>query len=75
MEPPASIDGLDVTAARRRLWLAALHQLALADGDFSPDEKRLLEEELTPHCQQRSPLGLNHPPGGSTDDDHDDTAL
>jgi hypothetical protein len=40
------IDGLDATAARRRLWLSALHQLALADGDFSPAERTLLEEEL-----------------------------
>jgi tellurite resistance protein len=32
--------------AQRRLWLAALHHLALADGDFSPEEERLLEIEL-----------------------------
>lgn len=61
MEPPASIDGLDVTAARRRLWLAALHQLALADGDFSPDEKRLLEEELTRELPGLSLDDLHHP--------------
>lgn len=35
-----------VEEARRRIWLAALHHLALADGDFSPAEERLLEEEL-----------------------------
>jgi gamma-F420-2:alpha-L-glutamate ligase len=28
-----------------------------------------------PHCQQRSPLGLNRPSGGSTDDDHDEQDL
>lgn len=61
MEPPASIDGLDVTAARRRLWLAALHQLALADGDFSPDEKRLLEEELTRELPGLTLDDLHHP--------------
>ncbi|MCS5690650.1 Mo-dependent nitrogenase [Cyanobium sp. FGCU-6] len=31
---------------RRRLWLAALHHLAIADGDFSTPEVALLEEEL-----------------------------
>ncbi len=31
---------------RRRLWLAALHHLAIADGDFSAPEVALLEEEL-----------------------------
>lgn len=61
MESPASIDGLDVTAARRRLWLAALHQLALADGDFSPAEKRLLEEELTRDLPGLSLDDLHHP--------------
>ena len=61
MEPFASIDGLDVTAARRRLWLAALHQLALADGDFSPAEKRVLEEELTRELPGLSLDDLHHP--------------
>jgi tellurite resistance protein len=32
--------------ARRQLWLGALHQLALADGDFSEAEGRELEERL-----------------------------
>ena len=32
--------------ARRRLWLSALHQLALADGDFSASEQELLGREL-----------------------------
>jgi hypothetical protein len=31
---------------RRRLWLAALHHLAIADGDFSAQEVTLLEQEL-----------------------------
>jgi tellurite resistance protein len=57
----ASIDGLDAMAARRRLWLAALHQLAVADGDFSPAEKRLLEEELTSSLPGLSLDDLHHP--------------
>jgi tellurite resistance protein len=32
--------------ARRRLWLGALHHLALADGDFSEAEANQLEEDL-----------------------------
>lgn len=32
--------------ARRRLWLAALHQLALADGDFSEAEATHLAQDL-----------------------------
>lgn len=32
--------------ARRQLWLGALHQLALADGDFSAAEERALEDQL-----------------------------
>lgn len=34
----------------------------------------LLADARVPHCQQRSPLGLNHPSGGSTDD-HGEQAL
>lgn len=34
------------TLARRHLWLGALHQLALADGDFSDVEVRQLEALL-----------------------------
>ena len=30
----------------RSTWLAALHQLALVDGDFDPEEQRLLAEQL-----------------------------
>jgi tellurite resistance protein len=32
--------------ARRQLWLAALHHLALADGDFSPAEEQALIAQL-----------------------------
>lgn len=61
MGTPASIDGLDALAARRRLWLAALHQLALADGDFSPAEERLLAETLTKELPGLSLDDLHHP--------------
>jgi tellurite resistance protein len=44
--PSLSPSSGDPEAARRYLWLAALHQLALADGDFSAEEERLLVEEL-----------------------------
>lgn len=49
--PPAPApagDGPDTDAgqARRRVWLAALHQLALADGDFSEEEESVLADEL-----------------------------
>ncbi len=62
MGQPVAIDGLDATAARRRLWLAALHQLAIADGDFSAAEERLLADQL---ARNLSELGLNdlHQPG------------
>ena len=36
----------------RSTWLAALHQLALVDGDFDPEEQRLLAEQL----KEDSPL-------------------
>jgi tellurite resistance protein len=48
--------------ARRRLWLAALHHLALADGDFSPQEQRLLEAELEQELPGLS-LDALHLPG------------
>ena len=34
----------------RSTWLAALHQLALVDGDFDPEEQRLLAEQLNEDC-------------------------
>ncbi len=61
MGPPASIDGLDAKAARQRLWLAALHQLALADGEFSPAEEGLLAETLTQELPGLSLDDLHHP--------------
>lgn len=42
----AAGDGADPQLRRRRLWLAALHHLAIADGDFSDAEVALLEQEL-----------------------------
>ncbi|MDM7951958.1 MAG: Mo-dependent nitrogenase C-terminal domain-containing protein [Cyanobium sp. CZS 25K] len=61
MGQPASIPGHDAIAARRRLWLAALHQLALADGDFSPEEERLLAENLRRDLPGLSLDDLHHP--------------
>jgi tellurite resistance protein len=61
MGTPASFDGLDVQAARRRLWIAALHQLALVDGDFSPAEKLVLEEQLTRDLPGLRLDDLHHP--------------
>ena len=34
----------------RSTWLAALHQLALVDGDFDPEEQRQLAEQLNNDC-------------------------
>ncbi len=34
----------------RSTWLAALHQLALIDGDFDPEEQRQLAEQLNDDC-------------------------
>ncbi len=34
----------------RSTWLAALHQLALVDGDFDPEEQRHLAEQLNNDC-------------------------
>jgi tellurite resistance protein len=37
-------------AEARSTWLAALHQLALVDGDFDPEEQRQLAEQLNDDC-------------------------
>lgn len=58
-DSPAAIDPTE--EARRRLWLAALHHLALADGDFSAQEKHLLEEELGRELPGLSPENLHLP--------------
>ena len=34
----------------RSTWLSALHQLALVDGDFDPEEQRQLAEQLNDDC-------------------------
>ena len=36
----------DPDQARRHLWLAALHQLALCDGVYDAEEQRLLEQQF-----------------------------
>ena len=37
-------------AEARSTWLAALHQLALVDGDFDPEEQRQIAEQLNDDC-------------------------
>ncbi|MEB3322476.1 MAG: Mo-dependent nitrogenase C-terminal domain-containing protein [Synechococcaceae cyanobacterium] len=59
--PRPSHSSGDPETARRHLWLAALHQLALADGDFSPEEERLLEEELERELPGVRLEGLHRP--------------
>jgi len=61
MAQPVAIDGLDAMAARRRLWLAALHQLAMADGDFSAAEEQLLVEQLARNLPGLGLDDLRHP--------------
>ncbi len=61
MGPSPSFDGMDAASARQRLWLAALHQLAMADGDFSASEQRLLADELTRQLPGLSLDDLHHP--------------
>jgi tellurite resistance protein len=61
MAQPVANDGLDATAARRRLWLAALHQLAMADGDFSAAEERLLADQLARNLPGLGLDDLHHP--------------
>lgn len=59
----SAFNGKDAVAARRRLWLAALHHLAIADGDFTREEQELLaaelERELPGECWEEL-----HLPGG-----------
>jgi tellurite resistance protein len=61
MAQPVAIDGLDAKAARRRLWLAALHQLAMADGDFSAAEEKLLADQLARNLPGLGLDDLHHP--------------
>lgn len=51
--------------ARRHVWLAALHQLALADGRFAPQERQLLEQTLAQELPGESLAGLHHPGDGA----------
>jgi hypothetical protein len=61
MGPSPSFDGMDAAAARLRLWLATLHQLAMADGDVSASEQRLLADELIRQLPGLSLDDLHHP--------------
>lgn len=45
---PAPLAERSLEMARRHLWLGALHQLVLADGDFSDAEASQLVQELQP---------------------------
>lgn len=51
--------------ARRHLWLAALHQLAMADGSFAPEERQLLEQALAQELPGESFEALHHPGDGA----------
>ena len=62
-QPPQTSDG--EILARRHLWLAALHQLALADGQFAPEERRMLEQSLADELPGESLDGLHHPGDGA----------
>ena len=50
----------------RSTWLAALHQLALVDGDFDPEEQRELAEQLNDNCPLQD-LDWNHCPSADVD--------
>lgn len=55
----------DRILAMRHLWLAALHQMALADGDVSPQERRVLEQALAHDLPGESLDGLHLPGDGA----------
>jgi len=61
---PASGGDSDLMA-RRHLWLAALHQLALVDGEFAPEERRLLEQAVAQELPGESLQALHHPGDGA----------
>ena len=64
-EPQPSPSGESEHLARRRLWLAALHQLALADGHLAPEERRLLEDAVAQELPGTSLETLHHPGDGA----------
>lgn len=59
----APIPQPSVAMASRHLWLGALHQIALADGDFSEAEAAQLERELRRELPD-TPWGPFPVPGG-----------
>jgi tellurite resistance protein len=65
IDPQPSAAGDSEGLARRHLWLAALHQLALADGQFAPEERQLLEEALAQELPGESLEALHHPGDGA----------
>jgi len=62
---PVSPSGDSEPLARRRLWLGALHQLALADGEFAPEERELLEDALARELPDQPLEALHHPGDGA----------
>ncbi|MFM7675358.1 MAG: Mo-dependent nitrogenase C-terminal domain-containing protein [Synechococcus sp.] len=54
-----------LTPACRHVWLGALHQLALADGDFSEEEHHLLLHELQAELPGESLETLHRPGDGA----------
>lgn len=65
MDPQPSSSGASDDLARRHLWLAALHQMALADGQFAPEERQLLEEVLAQELPGESLEALHQPGDGA----------
>ncbi|QPN66332.1 Mo-dependent nitrogenase C-terminal domain-containing protein [Synechococcus sp. CBW1006] len=54
-----------LSPACRHIWLGALHQLALADGDFSEEEQHLLIHELKAELPDDSWDGIQQPGDGA----------
>jgi len=59
--PPCDSEAL----ALRHLWLAALHQLAEADGSFAPEERQLLEQALIQELPGETLDSLHRPGDGA----------
>ncbi|MCT0226333.1 Mo-dependent nitrogenase C-terminal domain-containing protein [Synechococcus sp. CS-1328] len=54
-----------LSPACQRIWLGALHQLALADGDFSEEEQHLLNHELKAELPEDSWDAIHQPGDGA----------
>lgn len=66
MDAPAPAEsGASEELALRHLWLAALHQLALADGSFAPEERELLEQALVQELPGETLEALHRPGDGA----------